>query len=615
MNRVTFTRRVYITGLLVTGIACFFIYRFVTLHFSPKITLGRSDEPAAWRGPIEDRRGALLAVNIERESLFANPLEIKAPEETAGRLAPILGVPKETLLERLRRKKRFVWIRRKLEGETAARIKGLGMGGLYFKREYLRAYPHGALAANVIGFAGLDNAGLEGIEYKFEDVLRGRGRERDGGAASSAGVVALTIDTRIQYDAEREIERGARRVGARQAAAVVMEVKTGRLLAVAKYPRFDPNAYWRYSAEERRNSLIVDSFEPGSTLKVFAMASLIEAQPSILEESFVCKGKIDVADTTIKCTGVHGKINCDEIIKHSCNVGMIQAMRRVRREGLHALLDRFGFGRQTGIEIPGEAAGLLRPVGEWSGLSKYSISLGQEISVTTLQLAAAFGAVANRGVYVCPSIIERIDDENGETVREFKPRVRGRVLRAEVAQRLLGMMRGVVEGGTGARAEIGYYRAAGKTGTAQKSMKRGGYYPDKFIASFVGIAPVREPELVIVIVLDDPAMGTSGGEGAAPVFAAIARGALPFLGIKAKRLAARAPARTAVREMRFLSRTMPDFTGLRVHECARMLAAMQRAVDISYSFVGTGRVTRQSPGAGSALEDNPRIVLYFGEGR
>ncbi len=599
----------------MAGIACFFIYRLATLHFSPRITLRPPDEPALWRGTVEDRRGALLAVNIEKESLFANPVEIKAPEELADRLAPLLGFSRESLIEKLGRKKRFVWIRRKLDEETAARIKKLGARGLYFKREYLRAYPHGTLAANVIGFSGLDNAGLEGIEYKFNEVLTARGAGSNGEAASSAGTVALTIDARIQHAAEREIERGARRVGARQGAAVVMEVKTGRLLAVAKYPRFDPNAYWGYSAEERRNSLIVDSFEPGSTLKVFAMASLLEAQPSILKESFVCKGKIDVADTTIKCTAEHGKVNCDDIIKYSCNVGIIQAMKRIKRENLHALLDRFGFGRETGIELPGEAAGLLRSPRDWSGLSKYSISLGQEVSVTTLQLTAAFGAIANRGVYIYPSIIERIDDENGEAVREFRPRVRGRVLRTDIAQRLMGMMRGVVQGGTGSRAEIAYYHAAGKTGTAQKSMKRGGYYPDKFIATFVGIAPVWDPELCIVIVLDEPALSTSGGEGAAPVFAAIARGALPFLGIKGKGIAARAPARTAVREMKYTSRTMPDFAGLRLNECARILSAMQRSVNISYSFVGTGRVVRQSPEAGSPLENNPRITLYFGEAR
>ncbi len=599
----------------MASIACFFIYRLAALHFSPRIALRPPDEPALWRGAVEDRRGALLAVTIEKESLFANPVEIKAPEELADRLAPLLGFSRENLIEKLRRKKRFVWIRRKLDEETAARIKKLGARGLYFKREYLRAYPHGPLAANVIGFSGLDNAGLEGIEYKFNEVLTARGAGSNGDVASSAGAVALTIDARIQYAAEREIERGARRVGARQGAAVVMEVKTGRLLAVAKYPRFDPNSYWGYSAEERRNSLIVDSFEPGSTLKVFAMASLIEAQPSILKEAFVCRGKIDVADTTIKCTAEHGKLDCDDIIRYSCNVGIIQAMKRIKRENLHALLDRFGFGRETGIELPGEAAGLLRSPGDWSGLSKYSISLGQEVSVTTLQLAAAFGAIANRGVYIYPSIIERIDDENGETVRVFESRVRGRVLRADIAQRLMGMMRGVVQGGTGSRAEIAYYHAAGKTGTAQKSMRRGGYYPDKVIATFVGIAPVRDPELCIVIVLDEPALSTSGGEGAAPVFAAIARGALPFLGIKGRRIAARAPARSADREMKYTSRTMPDFAGLRLHECARILSAMQRSVNISYSFVGTGRVVRQSPGAGSPLENNPRIRLYFGEAR
>ena len=230
------------------------------------------------------------------------------------------------------------------------------------------------------------------------------------------------------YISETAIEEGVKGVRAKQGVIAIIEVKSGRILCIAKYPGFDPNLYYRYSDSERRNFTVVDSFEPGSTLKVIALAAVLENYPKALRNKYLCKGKIEIADAVINCTRRHGSISLDDIIKYSCNAGIIQAMRSVKKSQFYNLLRRFGFGRRVGIELPGESDGILRPVGSWSGLSKYSISIGQEISVTSLQLVAAFAAIGNKGVYLVPTILESIKKGDGTVIQDFYPRTGGRVL-------------------------------------------------------------------------------------------------------------------------------------------------------------------------------------------
>ncbi len=616
MNLPIFSRRVVFTGMLVLGAALYLAYRLVSLHFSGSIYVPSDADREVHRGAILAKGGDLLAVSVERRSLFANPSEIGDPASVADAIAPIIGMARPAVLDRLRREKRFVWLQRKLDDDTAARIVSLGIKGLHLRSEYHRIYPHGTLASNIVGFAGLDNTGLEGIEYKYDDVLSGR----KGPARTSPDAeyikgynVRLTIDRVAQYTAEREIERGVRESGAVRGAAVVMEVKTGRLLAVAKYPLVDPNSYWEFGGDAMKNFAVVDSFEPGSTLKVIAAASLLETHPKVLQETFRCEGKIEVADAVIKCTAVHGDLSLDGIIKHSCNAGIIQAVKRLKREELHATLARFGFGRETGVEMPGESPGLLRDVGDWSGLSRYSLSIGQEISVTSIQMVAAFGAIANGGVYMAPTVIESIESDDGSVLQAFYPKSHGRVVRPDIAARLLNMMKGVVEGGTATRARMEYYGAAGKTGTAQKSMKRGGYYSGKYMASFVGIAPLYDPDVCILVLLDEPPESVSGGAAASPVFARIAGRILPYRGIKKDQVAARDPLKGAPRTTALRRGLMPNFRGMRLGEAARILAALRKEAMIEYSLVGRGTVRRQSPEPGSPIGRNHKVILYFEE--
>lgn len=614
MNPNVFKKRVYITGVLVMGIALFFLYKLFSLHFTGKIKIGDDRASELRRGRIRDRAGNILAISIEKYSLFANPEEVEDPEKTARALSPILGYSEDYLVEKIgKRNRRFAWVKRRLDDTAVKRIRELNLKGLYFRKEFQRAYPYGPLASNVVGFVGVDNRGLEGIEYRFESVLSGLpGASPWMDDLRGGSDVVLTLDRFIQYTAEAEIESAVRRSNAKQGAVVILEVRSGRILAIAKYPSCDPNRYYEYTPEQRRNFTVVDSFEPGSTLKIMALVALLESQKDALDREYRCEEKIEVADTEIKCTGRHGKVDLPAIIRYSCNIGMIQAMKRVRADSYYQVLRRFGFGERAS-ELPGESEGFLRPLKEWSGLSKYSLSLGQEISVTSLQMVAAFGAIANGGVYMVPTVVESVRREDGPPVQVFYPRTKGRVLKKEIAGSIIRMMRGVVHGGTGTKAGITYYDVFGKTGTAQKSMKKGGYYADKYIASFVGAAPMEDPDLCMLVVIDEPRGNNSGGEIAAPVFAKIAMRILPYRGVKGSALPAREPRPMRHSLPEFDGLRMPDFHGMSPGDSLRMLVSMQKGRNISYTLEGTGRVYRQVPEAGAKLERDRKVLLYYRE--
>lgn len=613
MHQKKFKRRVYITGLLAFSIACFFIYKLFDLHFSSRIIISDPKGGVVKRGYIKDKNGYLLAISIEKNSLFANPEEIVKPEEVAKKISPLINESEEFILSRITKKKRFVWLKRKIDDEIVEKIKELKMRGLHFQKEFQRVYPHGRLASNILGFVGVDNTGLEGIEYKYDRLLSGE-REDNLFVGNSDLIqgysISLTIDRFIQYISEGAIEEGVRAASAEQGAIVVLEVKSGRILAIAKYPSFDPNFYYNYSYAERRNFTVVDSFEPGSTLKIMALAQLLEQMPPGLGKKFYCEGLIEIGDETIKCTKKHGDVSLDEIIKYSCNSGIINAMKPVKRVALYNLLRRFGFGRKTGVALPGESEGILRPVKEWSGLSKYSISIGQEISVTSLQMVAAFSAIANGGIYQVPTIIESVERDDGSLVQAFYPRTRGRILKAPITKKILKMMHGVVSGGTGKKAQTLYYTIAGKTGTAQKSMKRGGYYADRFIASFIGIAPLESPDLCILVVIDEPKGRNSGGDVAAPVFARIARRILPYRGIKTTGYRVGEPAQKRMQKYSG-GKVMPDLRGMLLSEALRVLIAMKKEYNIEYTIIGSGKVYAQSPARNAGLSKNQKIILYL----
>ncbi len=614
MNQKVFKRRVYSAGLIFALLSLAFIVRLINLHFSSRIVVPDTDKQEVRRGSISDRNGYLLALSVEKYSVFANPEEIQKPEETARTLSRLLSMPADTVLARLRKKKRFIWIKRKIEDSEADELRRIGLPGLYLKKEYRRMYPHEGLASNIVGFVGVDNNGLAGIEYNFDGVLSSPG---DGAAEGAGGVsfgknITLTIDRFIQHHAEREIDNAVARYRAKQGAVLVLEVKTGRILAMAKSPGYDPNRYYEHSPFSLRNFSFIDSFEPGSTMKIISLASMLERNPSTVNRQYTCRGWADIADVRINCTGVHGTIDMADIIRHSCNVGVIEAVKGIRKKDLYETLVKFGFGRKTGVELPGETEGILRPWEKWSGLSKFSMAIGQEIAVTSVQLAAAFCAVANGGVYITPSIIESIESHDGTAIRSFKPAVRERIISRSISRKLMAMMRGVVAGGTGQKAGSAYFCVAGKTGTSQKFIRARGY-SDRVLSSFIGIAPCEDPAVCILVIIDDPADKLSGGQIATPVFANLVDRVLTRQGARGQVLKTAAPVPKKMKKADFDGSTMPDFRGMRMPESVELLVQMKKRYAVRYSLHGTGRVFSQRPLPGAPLEDSVLVVLDFRE--
>ena len=502
------------------------------------------------RGPIVDRHGNELALTLDVDSVYANPRLVDDPRTTAQRLASILKVKSPQLRERLQSDRHFVWIKRKIEPEMRQRIEELDIPGIAFVRESRRYYPKHDLAAHVVGATGMDNQGLAGLEFAYDETIRGTpGRilfDQDGRgdhildrsrteAVPGHGLM-LTIDSSIQHIAERELDAAMAASRADGAAVVVLRPRTGEILALASRPTFDPNSYGPTREEWRRNRAVSDFYEPGSTFKVMTAAIALETGAVQPDEVIWCEnGSIVVARHRFdEDRKPFGNLSLTEVLAKSSNVGAIKLGLRLPPDDFFAALQKFGFGSRTGIELPAESPGLLRGVDKWSGLSQASLSMGQEIGVTPLQLAAAFAAVANDGVLIPPFIVRASIDSAGRHIesRHADRHAGRRILSADTAQTLRSMLITVTTDGTGGRASVPGYSVGGKTGTAQKVDDSGRYARGKYIAWFAGFVPAERPELAIAVMVDEPqGAHFHGGDVAAPVFSGIARPALQFLGV------------------------------------------------------------------------------------
>lgn len=497
------------------------------------------------RGIIYDRKGKELAVNITVDSIYAHPAKVRSVEEAVGKLVPFVGISPAILQERLKSDKTFVWLARKVEKGRGARVKQLNLYGLNYVEEVKRFYPKGKLAANLLGFVGMDGEGLEGLELYYDRYLRGapgwgraekdaRGREilpfRDEYSAPLHGLhLVLTIDEVIQHIAERELERTFRESKAKGAIIVIMEPGTGGILALANRPTFDPNSFQDYRPAWRRNRAVTDGFEPGSTFKVITAAAALEEGLFQLEDKIFCEqGSYRLAGHTIRDVHPQGWLTFKEVLEESSNIGLVKIGLALGKEKLYSYISSFGFGTRIGIDLPGEGEGLVRPPRSWSKLSLGAIPYGQEIMVTAIQLISAVSAVANGGILMQPRIVDSILSKEGKMVRRFAPRPLRRVISPDTAEKLTEILIGVVEKGTGKAARLKGYRVAGKTGTAQKAGV-GGYAPDKFIASFVGYLPAEDPQIAILVVVDEPQGTYYGGRVAAPVFRRVAEQVMAYL--------------------------------------------------------------------------------------
>jgi cell division protein FtsI (penicillin-binding protein 3) len=497
------------------------------------------------RGRILDRNGAELASTADVDSIYCNPRRFADAHDAARRLARALGLDRVELEKKLGQRRFFAWVKRKVTPAEVAAVKALDLPGVAFTREPRRFYPNRALAATVIGHAGSEGNGLEGVELALDRELQGTTSSVQGmrdalgrdivvegsvEAPSTAGSdVVLTIDRYLTFVTERSLAAAAAEHHVKGAVAIVMDPRTSEVLAMASVPSYDPNDPGAAAEEGARNRAITDTYEPGSTMKTFSIGTALDAGAVRPEDKFDCMmGRLMVGKFTIHDTHPHGVLTVAEVFKFSSNIGATKIARRLGRDALADGLARFGFGRPTGIGLPGERAGIVRPVDKWGDIGFANVSFGHGITVTPLQIVTGVSAIAAGGVYHAPRIVARVVQPDG-TVEVPPGAPERRVMHAEAARTMIGIMRGVTEaGGTAKQAAIEGYAVAGKTGTAQKAAN-GHYDPSKYIASFVGVVPAEDPRLAIIVVLDEPQGAHLGGAVAAPVFKDIAVEALRYL--------------------------------------------------------------------------------------
>jgi len=501
------------------------------------------------RGTIYDSRHREIAVSIDVKSIGAFSSKIKDVRATAQDLARIFNSRRSTLSKRLASGRQFVWIKRQVTPREAEAVKNLKLEGIEFITELNRYYPNRTLAAQLLGFTGVDGYGLEGIEFFYDTYLKGTtskfrvlkdalGRGFDpeikGIPLSSGNNLILTIDQMIQYITEKALESGVKKSSAKTGMAVVMVPGTGAILALANYPFFNPNSFNKYGRSLWRNRVITDSFEPGSTLKVFTMAAALES--GLMKPDtplFVENGKYNVGNNVIHDAHSHDWLTLRQIIKFSSNIGAVKISERIGPKLLYQTLSDFGFGAKIGIDCPGETTGSLSSYRRWSQMDTSTISFGQGISVSAIQLITAVAAIAHDGILMRPYVVQAITDENGGLVKSFGPDKIRRAVSPTTARSVSAMMQSAIEDdGTGVNAALDGYSVCGKTGTAQKIDENGTYSKDKYVASFVGFTPAEKPEVVILVVIDEPAIKAHhGGAVAAPVFRKIALDILHYMNI------------------------------------------------------------------------------------
>jgi cell division protein FtsI (penicillin-binding protein 3) len=495
----------------------------------------------ARRGTIYDRTGAELAIGERTITVYANPREIRDPGGVATAVGLALGEDPARLLPRLSDRSRgFVYVARKADPSRAEALRRQDIVGIGFVPEERRMYPLRDVAAEVVGYAGVDNRGLAGLELALDHVLAGTAGEKtivrdpfghaldvvEAKDAKDGRDVQLTIDNTIQRRVESVLAETRARWSATAATAVVLDPRTGEVLAMGVEPGFDANRFPAVAREEQRNRAVTDTYEPGSTFKVVTLAAVLESAMVTPRTAYRLPYSIEVADRVIHDAEERGTetMTVADILSRSSNVGVITLALGLGRERLNEWIGRFGFGRPTGIEFPGETSGIVLPLERWSGSTIGNVPIGQGIAVTPLQMAAAYGAIANGGVAVRPHLVTRVEGERA------RPTERRRVVSARTAKQVTAMLRGVIDYGSGAEARIPGYFAAGKTGTAAKpDPTSGGYSESRYVASFVGFAPARNPRVVVLVTVDEPQGTIWGGVVAAPAFAQIAEFALQYL--------------------------------------------------------------------------------------
>lgn len=576
--------------------------------------------PEIERGPILDRNGRVLALSIRLSSVAAWIPDLIEPEKSAELLAEILSTKtKENIQDRLKNRSGFVFIERKITPTQMERIESLKkeghLVGIYLVPEFDRMYPQQSLASHVVGYVGVDNIGLDGIEYTFNNVLSPPtvGQELKEAFGNQ---VFLTLDINIQYFIEKIALQAFKENKADSVHIMVMDAKNGEILGYASFPSFDPNEYNNAPGNALRNLPLTRAYEPGSVFKIISIASFMELGSINLQDQFFCNGfyKKELPggnSVKIRCIAIHGFVDAQKIIKFSCNAGVAYASDQADEGSFYQLLLRFGFKKPTGVSLPGESAGILAEPRMWSVRTKPTIAFGQEISVSTLQILSAATVFTNDGIRLKPHIVKKVVSPQGELVREFTREPVEKVLSPNVARSVLNMMETATEGGgTARRGRIDGIRVSAKTGTAQVlDSKTGRYSESNFIASFLGIFPTEDPAVIVYVVINHPkGEYYYGSQIAAPVFREVAESLIGYMGIQrdddlivehSGEIRIRLPEKITVGSL------MPDLTGIP----KRLLLPLLRQDHFDVQIVGNGYVVDQYPRPGNQITSGIIIEL------
>jgi cell division protein FtsI (penicillin-binding protein 3) len=596
------------------------------------------------RGTIYDRDGHELAISVQVGSVYAHPHQIKDKRKTAQVLSRPLGESEKTLFSQLESERPFVWLKRRIDPDIARGVEAMAIEGLGVTSETRRFYPGKETASHLVGFVGDDNEGLEGLERKYDALLRGpqdsliQMRDALGRSFSVSRPIPyakglhdliLTIDKAIQYKAEKVLKTAMDKTTAKSGQCLVLDPATGEILAWAVVPGFNPNVFSKYRPEIWRNRIVTDCFEPGSTIKAFLLAAALEEGAVRPSKLYDCEqGRYEFGGRTIHDTHKYGLLSVSEIITKSSNIGAVKMGQSLGYETFGRYLKRFGFGLSTGIDVPGERAGFVRLAKKARPIEQATMFFGQGITVTSLQLAMAMAAIANGGSLMKPLLVKAEVDQAGRIVRKSEPEVLHRVISESTARQVAAILEGVVEKeGTAPEAAIPGFRVAGKTGTGQKvDPATKAYSRTKFTASFVGFVPADRPRLVILVVLDEPRKGHYGGIVAAPVFRDVGSWSLNAMRVNPTTASVEqneSPGASqagralsdeeggAMRELQ-LSLTaeagiLPDFRGLTMREVVTEV----RSLGLDMNLEGSGLAFEQDPKAGLPLKGVALVKVSF----
>jgi cell division protein FtsI (penicillin-binding protein 3) len=592
------------------------------------------------RGTIYDREGHELAVSVEVESIYAHPHLLQDKVRAAKLLSKILDMKERALLSLLKSQRPFVWIDRKVPPEKIRQAKALGIEGVGFTAETRRYYPGKEIAGQVLGFAGEDNQGLEGLEKKYDKILKGPdytliqmrdalGRpfyvSRPAPEEGEIRDLVLTIDKDIQYAAEQALKKIVEETRAKSGHAIVVDAETGEILAMAVVPLFNPNVFWTYQPHQWRNRAVTDSYEPGSTIKAYLLAAALDSSLVSPETKFFCEnGEYKIGNHTIHDHDRkgHGMLSVSEIITFSSNIGAVKIGQRIGYKKFYDYLERLGFGEKTEIDLPGEQEGFLRPVKDAREIEKATSFFGQGMTVNSLQLVMAMGAIANGGKLMRPYVVKAVKDQQGNVVKESHPQVVRKVMSPQTARKVAQVLESVVagKGGTGNLAAMKGYRVAGKTGTSQKVDPATRRYSWKnYVTLFVGFAPVESPRLAILVLVDEPEIKKYGGLVAAPVFREIGAWSLNHLHVlpdvrMVKVKEAVEPENSRNRDEPLHVEVtqegpdlLPDFRGQTIREVLKG----GRSLGVNVLVDGTGLAVAQNPEPGSPLNKVTQVSVSF----